>query len=244
MPMTANAPNAFSQCRQMKTAATTPTWPLSLTLHASYLGSPLPLQMPGQQASPIARTREMGSRGGHPGHGSGVPVQTEAVFMAWKKGWLLWGKGPWQLASSTPVYCSRIIRVLKGGRRLSFWKSGNATMQKWRRRKMGGERKNAHNSSEQDWAPGILTELFQQNRSGQTVLQAHAIGKITSLHRLRVEKENTKNRLSSYTHTLTHTWPLVHCVVSSWHTRHIWFLLYVEDPTTDKGCSACVGLLR
>lgn len=69
---------------------------------------------------------------------------------------------------------------------------------------MGGERKNAHNSSEQDWAPGILTELFQQNRSGQAVLQAHVIGKITSLHRLRVEKENTKNRQSSYTHTHTH----------------------------------------
>lgn len=113
-------------------------------------------------------------------------------FHGLKKGWLLWGKGPWHVASSTPVYCSRIIRVLKGGRRLSFWKAGNATMQKWRRRKTGGERRNAHNSSEQDWAPGILTELFQQNRSGQTVLQAHAIGKITSLHRLRVEKENTK----------------------------------------------------
>lgn len=69
---------------------------------------------------------------------------------------------------------------------------------------MGGERKNAHNSSEQDWAPGILTELFQQNRSGQAVLQAHVIGKITFLHRLSVEKENTKNRQSSYTHTHTH----------------------------------------
>uniref|UniRef100_A0A224Y816 Uncharacterized protein n=1 Tax=Rhipicephalus zambeziensis TaxID=60191 RepID=A0A224Y816_9ACAR len=74
-----------------------------------------------------------------------------------------------------------------------------------KKKKIGRGEKGCLNGSEQDWALGILTELFQQNRSGQTVLQAHATGKITSLHRLRVEKEKHKKIGSLPTHTRTYT---------------------------------------
>lgn len=119
-----------------------------------------------------------------------VRLQIDAFFMAWKSDCSR-GRGPQYVASSTLLYCSRIIQVLKGVGAHPY-ESGRCRSAKDGRRKIyiyGGEGKDTTKAASKTGPLEYWLSSSSKTRSGQTVLQAHATGKITSLHRLSVEKE-------------------------------------------------------